>query len=116
MRKIKNVKEKLCFAAGLALMYLVMHLFDVTCLVKSVVGICCPGCGMSRALLAAVRLDFSSAFSLHPLFWTVPFIFLYILFDGALFGKRVDRIILPLLLSGFVCVWILRLCSVLPTP
>lgn len=116
MRQIKNVKEKLCFLAGVALMYLLMYLLDTTCLIKSAVGICCPGCGMSRALLAAFRLDFLSAVALHPLFWTVPLIILYILFDGELLGKIADRIILSVLLSGFVCVWILRLCGVLPTP
>ena len=29
-------------------------------------GISCPGCGMTRALLAALRLDFAAAFSYHP--------------------------------------------------
>ena len=36
-------------------------------------GISCPGCGMTRALLAALRLDFAAAFSYHPLFFLLPF-------------------------------------------
>ncbi len=32
-----------------------------------------PGCGMTRALLAALRLDFAAAFSYHPLFFLLPF-------------------------------------------
>lgn len=31
-------------------------------------GVSCPGCGMTRALLAAVFSDFKTAFSYHPLF------------------------------------------------
>ena len=39
-------------------------------------GISCPGCGMPRALLAALRLDFAAAFSYHPLFFLLPFFLL----------------------------------------
>ena len=39
-------------------------------------GISCPGCGMTRALLAALRLDFAAAFSYHPLFFLLPFFLL----------------------------------------
>lgn len=31
-------------------------------------GIPCPGCGMTRAFLALLRLDFEEAFYYHPLF------------------------------------------------
>ena len=40
----------------------------IGCPVYRVFGWSCPGCGMSRAFLAALRLDFSAAFSYHPLF------------------------------------------------
>lgn len=40
-------------------------------------GICCPFCGMTRAHLAAMRLDFAAAFYYHPVFFTgVPMIWL----------------------------------------
>ena len=35
-------------------------------------GISCPGCGMTRALLAALHLDFAAALSFHPLFFLLP--------------------------------------------
>jgi hypothetical protein len=38
-----------------------------TCLFRRVVGIPCPGCGMSRAFLALLRGDWSSVRRLHPL-------------------------------------------------
>ncbi|MDR0850900.1 MAG: DUF2752 domain-containing protein [Clostridiales Family XIII bacterium] len=50
------------FAAGLVL------LFVVGCPIKLVTGIPCPGCGMTRAFLAAARFDFAEAFLYHPLF------------------------------------------------
>ncbi len=35
-------------------------------------GFCCPGCGMSRAVEAALHLDFQLAFQMHPLFFLLP--------------------------------------------
>ena len=35
---------------------------DITCLVKLFVGVPCPTCGMTRALLSFVKLDFYSYF------------------------------------------------------
>lgn len=35
-------------------------------------GVACPGCGMSRAVEAALRLDFSLAFQMHPLVFLLP--------------------------------------------
>ncbi len=52
--------------------YAVLALLDVTCPIKWLTGVSCPGCGMTRALLAALRLDFASAVHYHPLFWLPP--------------------------------------------
>jgi len=47
--------------------YLVMFAFGVTCPIRYVWGVSCPGCGMTRACVSALRLDFSAAFDYHPL-------------------------------------------------
>ena len=38
-----------------------------TCGLRVTLGIPCPGCGMTRAVLAAARLDWASAMRWHPL-------------------------------------------------
>jgi hypothetical protein len=38
-----------------------------TCGLRAMLGIPCPGCGMTRALLAAARLDWAAAMRWHPL-------------------------------------------------
>jgi hypothetical protein len=42
------------------------------CFVSAVFGVPCPGCGMTRSWLAALRLDFYTAFAMHPLFLYPP--------------------------------------------
>ena len=49
------------------------------CYLKGVIGIPCPGCGITRALLSATKLHFAEAFYWHPLwllFAVTPMIFL----------------------------------------
>lgn len=57
---------------------LVVFVFDVDCLFKSIFGISCPGCGLTRGFRALFRGDIVSAFSYNIL--TIPiFLFLVIL-------------------------------------
>lgn len=44
----------------------------IGCPVRWLTGISCAGCGMTRAVLWAVRLQFDKAFYYHPLFWMLP--------------------------------------------
>jgi hypothetical protein len=46
--------------------------WGLPCPIKYLTGIACPGCGMTRALRAVVRLDFSAAFYYHPLWILLP--------------------------------------------
>jgi len=49
------------------------------CPVRAIFGVDCPGCGMTRACLSALRLDFRSAFAYHPLFWLFGIELVYVL-------------------------------------
>lgn len=53
--------------------YAALMCCGITCPILWVTGISCAGCGMTRALLAAGRLDFGAAFAFHPLWPLVPF-------------------------------------------
>ncbi len=55
--------------------YAVLAAIGHGCPIRFVTGIPCPGCGLSRAYLALLKLDFAGAFHYHPLFWAVPLLF-----------------------------------------
>jgi len=69
----KKHRELLYLLGCLGLYVLLSQLLGITCLIKKTTGISCPGCGMTRALLALVRLDVSAALYYHPLvFFLLP--------------------------------------------
>ena len=74
------------------LIALLSRMFDSACPLYAFFGICCPYCGMTRAHLAALRLDFAQAFYYHPVFFVgVPF--LWILCHESLFKKPWQKVL-----------------------
>lgn len=94
--------------------WLALYLLDIGCVFRLMTGIPCPGCGMTRAWLAALRLDFAAAIAYHPLFWVVPLAFvLAFVRDEATSGKakRGIDIAIAVLCVLVVVVWIVRLIN-----
>ncbi len=67
MNLFKKYKNSVIAIASVAAVYAVMRLLGITCPIKFVIGVSCPGCGMTRACLSALRFDFADAFYYHPL-------------------------------------------------
>lgn len=59
------MKKQTVFLSAVGLLFL---LWFFKCPLYNIIGVPCPACGMTRAWRYAIRLDFSSAFSMHPLF------------------------------------------------
>ncbi len=109
MKKIKNLKEKvfigLIVVSGIAL----GNLLGLHCVFLWLTGYECIGCGMTRALTYALKLDFTTAFQYHPMFWSLPIIGIYILFDGKVFRNRIINLIIPIIVGvGFVVNWLFK--------
>ena len=63
-------KEQVTAILAVVLFYGVLQLVGITCPIKFITGISCPGCGMTRAWLSLLlRGDLEAAFHYHPLFW-----------------------------------------------
>ena len=108
--KILNWKDKLLTCIIFLVCLAGYRLLDIQCLIKPLLGIPCPGCGMTRAYIRVLHLDFAGAFRFHPMFWAMPILFTYYLFDGKLIkNKWVDNGILILIGVGFLVNWIIQL-------
>lgn len=94
--------------------WLALYLLDIGCVFRLMTGIPCPGCGMTRAWLAALRLDFAAAFAYHPLFWVVPIAFVLAFVRDEAAPSRLKRgidVVVIVLCVLVVAVWIVRLVS-----
>lgn len=93
---------------------IVLLFFFYRCPIKILLGIDCPGCGMMRAFLAVIRLDFLSAFHYHPLFLFFGIEAVYVMigyiFSGRLrLPKNIEQIVFGISLILLFFVWIVRL-------
>lgn len=92
----KNIWGKLLFSLLYLAFAVAMYRLGVGCLFRTVFHVPCPGCGMTRAVLCLLRLDFGAALGYHPMVFALPVMYLYFLFDGKLFRKKWLN----------VCIWI----------
>ena len=100
MKNKKNMILK--YVLGIVLLGLVLYFVDIGCIFRLFFGVSCPGCGLTRAYRALLKLDLKSAFHFHPLFWTIPIIiFLY-------YKKVSDTALVPLIII-FIVVYLIRL-------
>ncbi len=110
MRKIKHFKTKLVVLIAIIILAIVLTVSDTGCLIRRFIGIRCPGCGMTTAVVDVLHLRLAAAMNHHPMVWSLPILVLYFLYDGRLFGNRkFNTCVLCLILGGFLAVWISRL-------
>lgn len=107
--KIRNWKRKISFCILFAVILIAWYILLRKCPYAWLLGIECPGCGMTRAYLALLKLDFTKAFSMHPMFWSVPILLVYYFLDGELFKvKWLNNAILILIFAGFFINWFVK--------
>ena len=91
-----------------AIAYTAMHYLDITCVFLKIFGIPCPGCGMTRAALSLLKLDFYNAAKYNILIFFMSYVFMYIFFD---FRHKVhDKIMIGIALLAIVN-WVLKLIA-----
>lgn len=67
------------------------------CPAKLITGVSCPGCGMTRALISLISLDFHKAIEYHPLVILMP-----LMIPVVLFSKRIPQKLFKLIISVFL--------------
>ncbi|MBQ1470886.1 MAG: DUF2752 domain-containing protein [Eubacterium sp.] len=61
-------RDALIAVLAVVVFYGILFSLHITCPIKAVTGISCPGCGMTRAWLSLLHLDPAAAWQFHPLF------------------------------------------------
>lgn len=107
---MKALFDKIRHNYGKILLFAVIAAFYFTygCPIRFFTGVACPGCGMSRALLALLKFDFSLAFEMHPLVFLLP-VAVIIYFTRRLIPKKTLRLIYTTGLILLVTVYFVRL-------
>ena len=101
----RSVAIRLFVLLAAALVVALPASFHLPCVWKTLFGIPCPGCGMVHAFLSLLRLDVAAAFSYHPMVFFMPLLVLFFLAEGPLFSEKADRVMLWLMLAGFLVNW-----------
>ena len=105
---MKHRLEDLGALALIALFYIVLEmLFGIGCPFKFLTGISDAGCGMSRAWMAVLRGDFSSAVYFHPL-WPLPPLALALWILRERIPRAFYQGLFGLMIAAFLLVWISR--------
>jgi len=78
----KKYHDAISAVAAVVIFYLILQLLGITCPIKFVTGVSCPGCGMTRAWLSLLHFDFAKAVYYHPLFFIPPLALVIFIFKS----------------------------------
>ena len=110
-KKLKEVSVfLLIFLLSTSLLYLVT---GSNCLVKAMIGIPCPTCGMTRAWLSFFRGDFGLSFFYHPLFWTIPILCAYVGYAWWK-SKKESMWVIGIFFLAFITLYLIRMLYLFP--
>lgn len=81
------------------------------CPFEIILGVPCPSCGITRAMVHAIKFDFPKAFYFHPLFFTIPLILIVLIYGEYKYINKLykSNIFWGVLASSFIIVFILRM-------
>ena len=112
--KIKKInsyiveRDFLLAFVAIGLIFIILLITDVGCPTRFFTGVCCPGCGMTRAVIHLFKGDIRGAIHNHPLVFTLPVIaILFILKDKI--NKVVLNTLLVIIIILFIVTYIIRL-------
>ncbi len=101
-----KIRQNLCTL--LTFLFISAFYLKLGCPIRFFTGISCPGCGMSRALVALFRLDFPLAFEMHPLVFLLP-VAVFVYFTRKLIPKKFLKLLYAFALILLITVYVARM-------
>ena len=106
---LQKYKMMIIIVVCVIVFYGLIFALGITCPVKYLTGASCPGCGMTRACLSALRFDFASAFYYHPLWILMLPLAALLIFLWAKRKKKALCVVLGLFFVALIGVYLYRL-------
>jgi len=112
---VKNTKWAVIFL--IAYFVFSKKIFHTICPLVALTGFPCPGCGLTRAGISVLRLDFVSAWRFHPFIFPILLFILLFVINRYLCLKKNEKflrwyaIVILVLMIGF---YIWRMCCYFP--
>lgn len=103
----QKIKELFIIFISICIYCIWMRLLHITCPIKWLTGISCPGCGMTRAWIQILQGHIGSACYYHPLWWIPPIFLIVYLFKSKIKEKTYKRI-LYVFIGFFICAYLYR--------
>lgn len=109
----KYIKVVISILLGIFILYFILKQFSkvtgTNCFIRGIVGIPCPSCGISRAIIAFLNRDLGIALKYHPLFW-LPLVVVLV----SIINKKYFKKLLLVSIIIFIVVYIMRMIMFFP--
>lgn len=108
MKRYRKYKDFIYLVMTVVFVYAIFHLVGIGCPIRFITGISCFGCGMTRAWLSLLKLDFAAAFYYHPLF-ALPPVAAIVYFTKSKINIKIYKIIMLTMITAFIIIYLYRL-------
>lgn len=110
----KIIIKHIFYILFLLIIFAILYFFKIPCFFRFFTGIPCPSCGMTRAFLSLITLDFHESLCQHPLLipsLIAAFISVHMNVSSLTFNKKICNIYLWIFIIIFFAVYFFRLIS-----
>ena len=114
----QDLKTAAIIGSGLLILFIIMYAtFETNCICVWLTGMPCPGCGLTRAGMAILQLEFVQAWEIHPFIYPIGIYVVVVLLYRYILNKKWKYLnIYGIIIGITMCVYYLyRMMNGFPT-